>query len=325
MSKKYRYNPDTLSYEQVKQGWFYHIVRALIYGMPSLAVGIVLATLYIARVDSPTEKRLAREVSFYKQQFERVQEDMKLFNQVLDEINNRERSIYRVALGAPDMPESIRSMGVGGTKRYMELEGYTYSDLVKQTRAGIDALQGKLYAQVLSFKEIEKIALEQDERMASIPSIQPVSNKDLKRLASGFGWRVDPVYRTPRMHWGLDFTAPKGTEVYATGDGVVESVEDIAWGYGKNVVINHGFGYKTRYAHLSAFKVKPGQKVSRGQVIGLVGSTGKSTGAHLHYEVEKDGVKVNPMSYFFNDLTPEEYDALLQQSSQSTVGDGHAH
>lgn len=325
MSKKYRYNPETLSYEQVKQGWLYHIVRALIYGMPSLAVGIILATLYIARVDSPTEKRLAREVDFYKQQFERVQEDMKLFNQVLDEISNRERNIYRVALGAPDMPESIRSMGVGGTKRYMELEGYSYSELVKATRSGIDALQGKLYAQILSFKEIEKIALEQDERLASIPSIQPVSNKDLKRLASGFGWRVDPVYRTPRMHWGLDFSAPVGTEVYATGDGVIEEIEDIAWGYGKNIVINHGFGYKTRYAHLSAFKVKVGQKVSRGQVIGLVGNTGKSTGAHLHYEVEKDGVKVNPMSYFFNDLTPEEYDALLQQSSQSTVGDGHAH
>lgn len=325
MSKKYRYNPDTLSYEQVKHGWVYHIVRALIYGMPSLAVGILLATLFIARVDSPMEKRLAREVSFYKQQFERIQEDMKLFNQVLDEINNRERNIYRVALGAPDMPESIRSMGVGGTKRYLELEGYSYSELVKATRSGIDVLQGRLYAQVLSFKEIEKIALEQDERMASIPSIQPVSNKDLKRLASGFGWRVDPVYRTPRMHWGLDFSAPTGTEVYATGDGVIESIEDIAWGYGKNVVINHGFGYKTRYAHLSAFKVKPGQKVTRGQIIGLVGSTGKSTGAHLHYEVEKDGVKVNPMSYFFNDLTPEEYDALLQQSSQSTVGDGHAH
>lgn len=325
MSKKYRYNPDTLSYEQVKHGWMYHIVRTLIYGMPSLAVGIVLATIYIARVDSPTEKRLLREVAFYKQQFERVQEDMTLFNQVLDEISNRERNIYRVALGAPDMPESIRSMGVGGTKRYMELEGYSYSELVKRTRSGIDVLQGKLYAQILSFKEIEKIALEQDERLASIPSIQPVSNKDLKRLASGFGWRVDPVYRTPRMHWGLDFSAPVGTEVYATGDGVVEEIEDIAWGYGKNIVINHGFGYKTRYAHLSAFKVKVGQKISRGQVIGLVGNTGKSTGAHLHYEVEKDGVKVNPISYFFNDLTPDEYDALLQQSSQSTVGDGHAH
>lgn len=325
MSKKYRYNPDTLSYEQLKHGWMYHIVRTLIYGMPSLAVGIVLATIYIARVDSPTEKRLLREVAFYKQQFERVQEDMTLFNQVLDEISNRERNIYRVALGAPDMPESIRSMGVGGTKRYMELEGYSYSELVKRTRSGIDVLQGKLYAQILSFKEIEKIALEQDERLASIPSIQPVSNKDLKRLASGFGWRVDPVYRTPRMHWGLDFSAPVGTEVYATGDGVVEEIEDIAWGYGKNIVINHGFGYKTRYAHLSAFKVKVGQKISRGQVIGLVGNTGKSTGAHLHYEVEKDGVKVNPISYFFNDLTPDEYDALLQQSSQSTVGDGHAH
>jgi murein DD-endopeptidase MepM/ murein hydrolase activator NlpD len=325
MAKKYRYNPDTLSYEQVKQGWTYHFWRTLLYGMPSLAFGVILATLYITRVDSPTEKKLMREISFYKQQYERIQEDIKLFNQVLDEISNRERSIYRVALGAPDMPESIRSMGTGGTKRYLELEGYSYSDLVKKTRSDIDALQGKLYAQVLSFKEIEKIALEQDARLASIPSIQPVSNKDLKRLASGFGWRVDPIYRTPRMHWGLDFTAPVGTEVYATGDGVVESMETLGWGYGKNIVINHGFGYKTRYAHLSAFKVKVGQKVNRGQVIGLVGNTGKSTGAHLHYEVEKDGVKVNPISYFFNDLTPDEYDALLVQGSQSTVHDGHGH
>lgn len=325
MAKKYRYNPDTLSYEQVKQGWTYHFWRTLLYGIPSLAFGVILATLYITRVDSPNEKKLMREISFYKQQYERIQEDIKLFNQVLDEISNRERSIYRVALGAPDMPEGIRSMGTGGTKRYLELEGYSYSDLVKKTRSDIDALQGKLYAQVLSFKEIEKIALEQDARLASIPSIQPVSNKDLKRLASGFGWRVDPIYRTPRMHWGLDFTAPVGTEVYATGDGVVESMETLGWGYGKNIVINHGFGYKTRYAHLSAFKVKVGQKVNRGQVIGLVGNTGKSTGAHLHYEVEKDGVKVNPISYFFNDLTPDEYDALLVQGSQSTVHDGHGH
>ncbi len=325
MSKKYRYNPDTLSYEQVKQGLMYHIWRTLLYGMPSLAIGIILATLFITRVDSPTEQKLTREVSFYKQQYERIQEDLKLFNQVLDEITNRERSIYRVALGAPDMPESIRAMGTGGTKRYLELEGYTYSDLVKKTRSDIDALQGKLYAQVLSFKEIEKIALEQDARLASIPSIQPVSNKDLKRMASGFGWRVDPIYRTPRMHWGLDFTAPVGTEVYATGDGVVESMETLGWGYGKNIVINHGYGYKTRYAHLSAFKTKVGQKVNRGQVIGLVGSTGKSTGAHLHYEVEQNGVKVNPMSYFFNDLSPDEYDALLQQGSQSTVHDHHGH
>lgn len=322
MAKKYRYNPDTLSYEQVKQGWTYHVWRTFLYGMPSLAIGIILATLYVTRVDSPTEKKLIRELSFYKQQFERVQEDMQLVNDVLDEIMNRERSIYRVALGAPDMPESIRTMGTGGTKRYIELDGYSYSELVKKTRSDIDALQGKIYAQVLSFKEIEKIALEQEERLASIPSIQPVSNRDLKRLSSGFGWRIDPVYRTPSMHSGLDFTADVGTEVYATGDGVIESVETLAWGYGKNIVVNHGFGYKTRYAHLSAFKVKVGQKVSRGQVIGLVGNTGKSTGPHLHYEVEKNGVKVNPMSYFFNDLTPDEYDQLLQQSSQSTV---HSH
>jgi murein DD-endopeptidase MepM/ murein hydrolase activator NlpD len=319
MAKKYRYNPDTLSYEQIKQGWTYHFIRTLIYGMPSLAIGIILATFYVTRVDSPTEKKLRREVNFYKQQFERVQEDIKLFNQVLDEIMRRERSIYRVALGAPDMPESMRAMGIGGTKRYLELEGYTYSELIKKTRSNMDDLQRKLYAQILSFKEIEKIALEQEERLAHLPSIQPVSNKDLQKITSGFGWRIDPVYRTPRMHWGVDFTTDIGTEVYATADGVVESIETLAWGYGKNIVIDHGFGYKTRYAHLSAFKVKVGQKVSRGQVIGLVGNTGKSTGPHLHYEVEKNGVKVNPISYFFNDLTPEEYDQLLQQSSLSIV------
>jgi murein DD-endopeptidase MepM/ murein hydrolase activator NlpD len=319
MAKKYRYNPDTLSYEQIKQGWTYHFIRTLIYGMPSLAIGIILATFYVTRVDSPTEKKLRREVNFYKQQFERVQEDIKLFNQVLDEIMRRERSIYRVALGAPDMPESMRAMGIGGTKRYLELEGYTYSELIKKTRSNMDDLQRKLYAQILSFKEIEKIALEQEERLAHLPSIQPVSNKDLQKITSGFGWRIDPVYRTPRMHWGVDFTTDVGTEVYATADGVVESIETLAWGYGKNIVIDHGFGYKTRYAHLSAFKVKVGQKVSRGQVIGLVGNTGKSTGPHLHYEVEKNGVKVNPISYFFNDLTPDEYDQLLQQSSLSIV------
>jgi murein DD-endopeptidase MepM/ murein hydrolase activator NlpD len=325
MAKKYKYNPDTLSYDPVKQGWAYHLGRTLIYGLPSLAIGIILATLYVARVDSPNEQRLEREVKLYKQQLDLIQEDIELFNKVLDEIQNRERNIYRVALGAPDMPESIRSMGIGGTKRYQELEGYSNSELLKKARTQMDALQGKLYAQVLSFKEIEKIALEQEDRLASIPSIQPVRNEDLKRMASGFGWRIDPVYRTPRMHWGLDFSAPTGTEVYATGDGVVESVDSPTWGYGNNIVIDHGFGYKTRYAHLSAFKVRAGQKVKRGQLIGLIGSTGKSTGPHLHYEVEKNGVKVNPMSYFFNDLTPEEYDEMIQQTSQSTVKDNHGH
>lgn len=325
MAKKYFYNPETLSYEPVKHGFIYHTIRILLYGMPSLAIGVLLAGIFIVRVDSPTEKRLSKELSFYKKQFEGMQEDITLYSRVLEEIMSRERSIYRVALGAPEMPESIQKMGIGGSKRYRELEGYSYSELIKQTRKSADTLQAKLYAQTLSFKEIEGIALELDDRMASIPSIQPVSNKDLKRMASGFGWRIDPVYRTPRMHWGLDFSAPSGTDVYATADGIVEKIENLEWGYGKNLIINHGYGYKTRYAHLSAFKVQEGQKIHRGQVIGLVGSTGKSTGAHLHYEVEKDGTKVNPMSYFFNDLSPEEYDQMIQQSQQSTVNDDHNH
>jgi len=325
MAKKYFYNPETLSYEPVKRGFIYHTIRILLYGMPSLAIGVLLAGIFIVRVDSPSEKRMSKELQFYKKQFESLKEDISLYSKVLDEIMSRERNIYRVALGAPEMPESMQQMGTGGTKRYRELEGYSYSDLIKYTRKSADALQARLYAQSLSFKEIEGIALELDERMASIPSIQPVSNKDLKRIASGFGWRVDPIYRTPRMHWGLDFTAPVGTDVYVTADGVVEKTENIAWGYGKNIVVDHGYGYKTRYAHLSAIKVQEGQKVQRGQVIGLLGSTGKSTGPHLHYEVEKDGTKVNPMSYFFNDLSPEEYDQMIQQSQQSTVNDGHDH
>jgi murein DD-endopeptidase MepM/ murein hydrolase activator NlpD len=153
--------------------------------------------------------------------------------------------------------------------------------------------------------------------LSCIPAIQPVSNKELKSMASGFGWRIDPIYKTSRMHTGVDFTADIGTEVYATGDGVVEVVESGAWGYGKSIVINHGFGYKTRYAHLSAFKIRAGQKVKRGELIGLVGNTGKSTGPHLHYEVEMNGNKINPINFFHSDLSPEEYEKLIEMSQQS--------
>jgi murein DD-endopeptidase MepM/ murein hydrolase activator NlpD len=181
----------------------------------------------------------------------------------------------------------------------------------------LDNLQKRLNAQSMSFRELLELAKGKEKLLACVPAIQPVRNSDLKRRISGFGFRIDPIYKTRRKHTGMDFTADKGTEVYATGDGVVELVETKRWGYGKSIVINHGFGYKTLYAHLSAFNIRQGQKVKRGELIGLIGSTGKSTGPHLHYEVIKNGIKVNPIGYYHSDLSPDQYETLLEMSENS--------
>jgi murein DD-endopeptidase MepM/ murein hydrolase activator NlpD len=181
----------------------------------------------------------------------------------------------------------------------------------------MDAIERRMNSQSISFKELLDLAKNKEKMLTSIPAIQPVRNKHLKHMASGYGYRIDPVYKTRRMHTGMDFTAKVGTPVYATGDGYIEDLEQSGWGYGKCIVINHGYGYKTRYAHLSAFKVKKGQKIKRGALIGLVGSTGKSTGPHLHYEVEKGGQKVNPIHYYHSDLTPDQYEKLIEMSQNS--------
>ena len=181
----------------------------------------------------------------------------------------------------------------------------------------MDKLEKRLNAQSMSFRELLKLVKNKEKMITCIPSIQPVRNSDLKRAISGFGWRIDPIYKTRHMHTGMDFTAKRGTDVHATGDGYVEEIENKRWGYGKCIIINHGYGYKTRYAHLSGFKVKKGDKIKRGQLIGLVGSTGRSTGPHLHYEVEKNGEKVNPIGYYHSDLTPAQYEELLKASENS--------
>ena len=208
-------------------------------------------------------------------------------------------------------------MGAGGSDKYNYLRKLPNSKLLVNTASSIDALERRLHAQTLSFRELIQLAKDKEKMLACIPAIQPVRNTDLKRLASGYGYRIDPIYKTRRMHSGMDFTADIGTEVYATGDGVIELVERKRWGYGKQIIIDHGFGYKTRYAHLSAFKVRVGQKVKRGDLIGLVGSSGKSTGPHLHYEVLKNNKAVNPIGYYHSDLTPEQYEQLLEMSEKS--------
>jgi len=315
--QQFKYNPKTLSYEEVKVSIGKKVLRVVLWLAPNVVVAIVLGFFFSQQIDTPKERETKAEMERYKREVLRMQKDLELVEKALDDIQGRDEQMYRTALHAKEFPEELRLMGVGGSDRYAYLSDLPNSELLKTTSQKLDQLERSLYAQTLSFNELAKLVKRKKEMLTSIPAIQPVHNKELKRPIGGFGMRIDPIYRTRMMHAGVDFTADRGTEVYATGDGVVEVVESKRWGYGKSIVINHGFGYKTLYAHLSKFEVKQGQKVKRGELIGLIGSTGKSTGPHLHYEVIKDGVKVNPIGYFHSDLTPAQYEQLLEMSENS--------
>ena len=236
----------------------------------------------------------------------------------MDELENRDDNIYRVIFEAEPIPKSIRQAGIGGVDRYANLEGFAESKLLIETAKKLDKLKSEIYVQSKSFDEVFAMARNKEKMLASIPAIQPIRNIDMRRISSYFGYRIDPFYKVKKFHEGLDFSAPKGTPVHVTGDGRVVRVIRSNRGYGNEILVNHGFGYMTRYAHLSAFKVKKGQYVKRGQVIGLVGDTGKSTAPHLHYEVIKNHHPINPIDFFFNDLTPIEYSKMVELSKIPT-------
>ena len=313
MSKgKFKYNSKTLSYEKVERSRSERILLGFIYIAPTIVLSIIFGFFITYRIDSPKEKRLRAELNEVENELQEWQGRMDRIDRITEDIKKRDEELYRSALGAKEFPNELRMMGVGGSDKYKHLEEKSNKELLITTAQKLDQLESKLHAQSISFKELVKLTKEREVRLASLPAIQPVRNSDLKRVASGYGWRIDPIYKTTKMHWGLDFAADIGTEIYATGDGIVEVVNDNDWGYGKEIVINHGFGYKTRYAHQSKFMVKKGQKVKR-----LVGSTGKSTGPHLHYEVEKDGQKVNPIGYFHSDLSPEQFEEIIRISKNA--------
>ena len=256
--QQYKYNPDTLSYEEVKIGPWKRVLRVLLWMAPSIVVGLVLAFFFTRRIDSPKERELLAELQKDQKEVERLMEDIKLYNEVLDDIQGRDEDLYRVALSAEEFPDELRRMGTGGSDKYDYLSNMTNSELLKQASLEMDKLERRLNAQSISFRELLELAKDKEKMLACIPAIQPVRNTDLKKRVSGFGYRIDPIYKTRQMHTGMDFTADRGTEVYATGDGVVEVVESKRWGYGKSIVINHGFGYKTLYAHLKAFGSEAG-------------------------------------------------------------------
>ena len=313
---KYYYDTKTLAYKIIERSKLQMLKRVVFFITSSTAIALGLVVLFFSIFDSPKEKELKREINNLLVQYELLESQIVNSSHILDELQERDDNIYRVIFEAEPIDASIRRAGFGGVNRYKKYEGFKHSDLVAELHKKVDQVSKAIYVQSKSFDAVLDLAQNKEEMLAHIPAIQPVANKNLKRMASGYGNRIHPVYKTKKMHWGMDFSAPKGCEVYATGDGKIEKVKRSKRGYGNQVKIDHGYGYKTFYAHLNKYIVKRGQKVKRGDLIGYVGSTGTSTAPHLHYEVIKNKRKVNPVNYYFNDLTAEEYDKMLELSSQ---------
>lgn len=313
---KFYYDRKSLSYKKIEITWKSRLKNISVFIAASAFFGGIMLIVAFNFFDSPKEKMLKRELDKLKLQYELLDESLQQVSAVLENIKDRDDNIYRVIFETEPIPNSIRKAGIGGVNRYKNLEGYDNSELLINTSKKMDQISKQLYIQSKSFDEVMEMALRKSDMMASIPAIQPVKNKQLKRVASGFGRRIDPYYKKLKFHYGVDFSAPKGTPIYATGNGTVSKTKRSRRGFGNHIVINHGYGYESLYAHMTKYTVRKGQKVKRGDIIGYVGSTGKSTAPHLHYEVHKDGKKINPVYYFHNDLSPDEFDRMLELSSQ---------
>jgi murein DD-endopeptidase MepM/ murein hydrolase activator NlpD len=309
----YLYDQNTLSYERV-----YPSIKDRIFTVVRhLSSGIIIAVIFVFAFfhffDSPLESQLRKENKLLQTQYDVLSLRLNEAFDILGSLQQRDESLYRAIFQVESIPESIRKSGFGGANRYEYLTGLPNSDLVVSTTQKMDMLTKQLYVQSNSLEELVNIGKTQEERLLCLPAIQPVANKDLKRMASGYGMRMDPIYRTPKFHAGMDFSAKEGTEIYATGNGVI-TYSGYKSDYGNCVMIDHGFGYQTLYGHLSKFAARVGQKVARGETIGYVGNTGKSTGPHLHYEVIVRGRHDNPSKYYFMDLSPEEYAEMIQMA-----------
>jgi murein DD-endopeptidase MepM/ murein hydrolase activator NlpD len=311
---KYRFNPETLSYTKVENTARDKVFKVLTYVAASFVVAVLFNIIFNFFFDTPKTKGLKMENNQLLFQYTLLNERLEQINNVLDDLRHRDDNIYRTIFEAEPIHKSIRAAGFGGVDRYKELEKMKNAEIVISTARRLDEIISKTYVQTVSYDEIIDLARNKEKMLSSLPAIQPIANKDLTRTASGWGYRIHPIYKIRKFHYGMDFTAPTGTEIYATADGTVDEINRSKRGYGNKIIIDHGFGYKTLYAHLSDFKVKRGEKVNRGDVIGYVGNTGLSTAPHLHYEVFLHGKKVNPVNYYFNDLSPEEYDKMIELS-----------
>jgi len=319
MSKvKYYYDHETLSYRPIHVTNKNRVSNFVLFILSSFLLGLfsLLILLNSDWINTPAEIAQKRLIQNYELQFDILNKKLTQIETVVDNIEERDNNLYRVYFEASPIPEAQRLAGFGGVNRYKNLEGYDNSELIINTAKRLDILSKQTVVQSRSLDEIERLASNKADLLKAIPSIQPIKNKDLTRMASGFGYRTDPFTKKRRKHWGMDFTAKKGVPIYATGNGVIKRADNRSSGYGKHIRIDHGFGYVSLYAHLSKYNVRRGQKVKRGDIIGYVGNTGRSVGPHLHYEILKNNKKINPLNFYYGNLSQKEFDALVNQAKQ---------
>jgi murein DD-endopeptidase MepM/ murein hydrolase activator NlpD len=315
---KYFYNTQTLRYEKLDRPLRARFLRWFSVFSALLVFALLILWFAYTYLDSPKEKQLKQQVEIMQEQYALLNQKLDESQEVLSDLRERDNNIYRVIFEAEPEPSDQNLPMVLLANQYKILSGYSNSDLMSDATHKLDNIRKELYVQSKSYDELGALIKQKNELLSSIPAIEPISGKQLQEIGSGFGMRIDPIYKIPIFHPGLDFVAAPGTPIHATGDGVIETVElGYGEGYGNHVVIQHGFGYETLYGHMLRVTVHVGQHVKRGDVIGTVGSTGRSTGPHCHYEVIKNGVKINPISFFFNDLTPTQYDELVKKAAEA--------
>lgn len=315
---KYYYDSVNLAYRKIKIRKRRKVGFAVLFLLASAIFGflsfiILLNTPYF---DTPKDRLQAREIENLKLNYAILNKKMDQLDDVIEDIEDRDNNLYRVYFNTAAIPEEERKAGYSKINRYAALQGYNNSKLVINTTERVDALSKELAIQSKSLDEIVKLAKAKGKLLSAIPAIQPVKNENLKRMASGFGYRTDPFTKARKMHEGMDFTAKTGTPIYATGDGVVAQADNTASGFGNHIVIRHGYGYETLYGHLSKYNCRAGKSVKRGDIIGYVGSTGRSEAPHLHYEVHKNGKVVNPLNFYYGNISAVEYVAISKIANQ---------
>ena len=314
---KYYYNTNTLRYEKLETPLRVTLLRILGFLSASIVTALILVSLAYRYFPSANEKRLMQTNEALKDNYFVMNEQVKKMQEQIAGLEKRDNEVYRAIFEANPIPDSARAKSLAQQQEFQLVQGMDQENLAVSIATSLTSLRARIHAQTKSYDEINNFIKNKEQLLACTPAIQPVSNKDLKRIASGFGYRVDPVYKTTKFHAGLDFAAPMGTPIYATANGTVETAGNTGNGYGNHVVIHNGYGYATLFGHMFKIKVHPGDKVKRGEMIGWVGNTGKSTGPHCHYEVHRNGEPVDPVFYFYNDITPEQYDRLLKLASSS--------
>ena len=314
---KYYYNTHTLRYEKLITPLRVKLLRVFGFIAAAFVTAVLIAFVAFRFIGSPYEQVLRQQNSELKDELQRLNERVKGVDQQMAILEKRDNEVYRSIFEAQPIPDSMRTLEMEKAQEIAKVEGLPEHMLIYAIDTTISKLKARITAQQKSYDEVRKLINNKEELLASTPAIQPVANKDLNRIASGFGYRVDPVYKTIKLHAGLDFAAPQGTPIYATANGTIKVAGFSDGGYGNHVVINHGYGYETIYGHMVRIKARGGQRIKRGEVIGYVGSTGNSTGPHCHYEVRKNGQKLVPVYFFYNDLSPQQFDQLLKQASSS--------